>query len=80
VPDDAEHVWDWFWQINRRRQQGMNGPQPTSYETIALWSAMTGERPLREELAILMRMDDAYVDAVAKAHDDQQRANKRPGE
>lgn len=80
LPEDAEHLWDWFWEINRRRQSGMNGPQPISHEAIAMWSAMTGEILLREELKILTRMDDAYVSAVAKAHEDQQKANKRPGD
>lgn len=78
IPDEGEHVWLWFWSLNHRRQHGMNGPQPLTYAEIASWSRMTGEILLREELAILTDMDDAYLSALAEEREAQRVANEKP--
>lgn len=56
----------------------MNGPQPLTYAEIASWSRMTGEILLREELAILTDMDDAYLSALAEEREAQRVANEKP--
>lgn len=45
---------------------GYSAPDPVSYLEIEAWSRLTGECPSREELAVLLMMDAAYVDEVAK--------------
>lgn len=72
-PDEGEHLWEWFWGLSSRRQQGMNGPQPLSYQEIAIWSRLTGTILLREELAALSQMDAAYLNAVAEEQSAQRR-------
>lgn len=67
-PEDGEHIWSWFWGLSNKRHQGVNGPQPLTYPDIEAWSRATGTVVLREEIAILMQMDDAYLSAVAEEH------------
>jgi hypothetical protein len=74
ISDDYEHVWTWFWQLNARRQQGMNGPQAITFTEIEAWSRLTGERLLREEITILIRMDDGYRQALAEEMEVQRKA------
>lgn len=79
IPEDGEHIWAWFWTLNRRRQHGMNGPQPLAYDEIGAWARMTGEPIMREELHIITDMDDAYLTALANEREAQRVANEKPG-
>lgn len=71
VPDepelsyDVQHVIEWFWRLNRRRQQGWNGPLPISYREIRAWIDCTAQRVAVEEIEWLMAMDDAFLDQLA---------------
>lgn len=78
VPEEGESLWTAFWGLNRRRPQGMSGPQPLTYAEIASWSRLTGEILLREEITILTDMDDAYLEALAKEREAQRVANEKP--
>lgn len=78
VPEEGESLWTAFWGLNRRRPQGMSGPQPLSYVEIASWSRLTGEILLREEITILTDMDDSYLEALAKEREAQRVANEKP--
>lgn len=78
IPEEGESLWEAFWSLNRRRPQGMNGPQPLSFSEISVWARLTGEMLLREEISIITSMDDAYLDALVKERDAQQAANERP--
>lgn len=75
-PEEGAHIWEWFWHLSSRRQQGFNGPQPMTYAEISAWSAGTGERLLREELAILIRMDARYLSALVDQREEQRKANE----
>jgi hypothetical protein len=72
-PEDGEHLWEWFWHLSGHRHQGMNGPQPLTYQDLETWSRMTGTLLLREELSILMQMDTAFLNAVADEHEEQRK-------
>jgi hypothetical protein len=78
VPEEGESLWTAFWGLNRRRPQGMNAPQPLTYSEIDAWSRLTGEILLREEIAILTYMDDAYLDALSSEREAQRVANEKP--
>lgn len=77
IPEEGESLWMAFWRLNRRRPQGMNGPQPLTYAEIACWSRLTGEILIREEITIITDMDDAYLDALAKEREAQNAANDK---
>lgn len=76
IPEEGEHLWEWFWRLSGRRVQGMDGPLALTYPEIRAWSEMTGEIVLREEVAVILSMDDGYLGALAKVREDQ-RASKR---
>ncbi|MGX5719928.1 phage tail assembly chaperone [Shinella zoogloeoides] len=78
IPEEGEHLWEWFWHLSGRRMQGMDGPLALTYPEIRSWSEMTGEVLLREEMAVLIGMDDAYLSALAKEREAQREANKKP--
>lgn len=78
IPDEGEHLWRWFWALSDRRQQGMNGPHPISFFDLAQWSRLSGEIALREEINILLEMDDAYRAALAEEREEQSKANEKP--
>jgi hypothetical protein len=78
IPEEGEHLWEWFFTLSVRRRQGMDGPLALTYSEIRSWSEMTGEVLLREEVALLIGMDDAYLSALAKEREAQREANKKP--
>lgn len=47
----------------------MSGPEPMGYGDIETFSRVTGEILMREEIDLLLAMDDAYLAAVNEEHD-----------
>lgn len=65
VPAAGEHIWDWFWSLHGGRRAGF-GPEPLAYSEIAAWCALTGARPMPDEVRIIKAMDAAYLDEHGK--------------
>ena len=65
IPDMVQHVWEWWWQLNARRQPGFDSMTPLSYSEIYHWSALTRTQVTTTEIDIVVRLDDAYLRAVA---------------
>lgn len=78
IPEEGEHLWEWFWHLSSRRGQGMDGPMALTYAELVAWSEIAGEIILREEITIIVGMDDSYLSALAKEREAQRAANKRP--
>ncbi|MEA5123314.1 phage tail assembly chaperone [Xanthomonas floridensis] len=74
MPEEAVHVWEWFWLISGRRK---SGPEAISYSDIGEWQRLTLRDVLPEEVEMLMAMDDAYLRAV---REEQAAARERPPE
>lgn len=74
VPDEAEHVWEWFWKLSNRRRAG---PESLTYAEIGEWQRLTGQQVLPEEVEMLMKMDDSYL---ATVRDEQAAAAERQRE
>lgn len=70
VPDEGQHVWDWFWEklTNRRK----SGPEALTHAEIGEWQRLTRTQVLPEEIEMLIAMDDAYM----KAYRDEQEAQR----
>jgi hypothetical protein len=75
-PEEYAWIWDWFWELSASRRQGQNGPDPITYQDIAIWLQVTGNRLLREEVTIIRAMDDAFVTALAQEHREQRERDK----
>jgi hypothetical protein len=71
IPDQAGHVWSWFWELSARRR---SGPESLTYGEISNWTRITCRDVLPVEVSMLMAMDDAYLRAV---REEQQAARER---
>lgn len=85
VPEEPEipldHVWIWFWTLNRRRQSGGDGLNPLTYQEVYSWSALTRTIVTPSEVELLMEMDNAFIEQVSierKAKAEREQANQ-PG-
>ncbi|MFC4729088.1 phage tail assembly chaperone [Coralloluteibacterium thermophilus] len=63
IPPPAAHVWGWFWALSNRRR---SGPEPLTYAEVGEWQRLTGTPVRPEEVEMIMRMDDAYLDETRK--------------
>lgn len=75
IPDDGDYLWDAFWSLSRRRQQGFNGPQPLSFSEVGYWLALKREQLSPPEVDILIAMDDAFLSSIEQEREDQRAAN-----
>lgn len=62
-PDAVDHVWGWFWELSSRRR---SGPEALSFAEVGEWQRLMGLQVRREEIELLMQMDDAFVSEVRK--------------
>ncbi len=61
IPDAAEHLWLWFWELDSGRQVGM-GHSPLSWGDIKAWMELT-QTPLSPwEVGLFKQMDQAYLE------------------
>ncbi|KWV17132.1 phage tail assembly chaperone [Xanthomonas translucens] len=61
VPEEAAHVWAWFWLLSGRRR---SGPEALNYAEIGEWQRLSQQDVLPAEIDMLVAMDDAYLRAV----------------
>lgn len=66
IPSGGEMVWKWFNAVNRTRQIGMSGPQSITYAEIAAYAAIARQAIEPRHVAILIAMDQTYLDCVYK--------------
>jgi len=71
VPDEAAHVYEWFWTLSAQRAQG---PEPISWQAIRAWSELTRTAIRPEEVDMLVAMDAAYR---AELHKEQEAQMQR---
>lgn len=85
VPACAEHVYDWWWELNARRAPGFDYSVPLSYAEIGHWRELTGKLIDDVEIRWLVTMDDAWLEQIAverKARqdkEDEERERKKTG-
>ncbi len=74
-PDEAAHVWDWFWdELNPRRR---SGPEALTFADLGAWAELTGRTVRPEEIRMLLEMDNAFL---REARDEQAAAQARAAE
>lgn len=74
VPEGGEELLSIFWMLSGYRDQGFNGPLPIKPRDIRDWCEVTGNILTRDEIATLMAMDGALMEAVAKERADRKEA------
>lgn len=68
IPAGGELLWKWFMALHKTRQAGMAGPQPISYAEIAAYSRIMLQPIEPRHVAILITMDQTYLDCVYTKH------------
>lgn len=63
---DYAYLVDWFWDLSSARSMGFAGPDAIRLTDITAWSSLTGNLLLREEVAILRRLDFAFLQTLAE--------------
>jgi len=61
IPEGAEHVWEWFWELSARRR---SGPEAMTFADVGEWQRLMCLDLLPQEVGMLMAMDDQYLAAV----------------
>lgn len=61
LSEQGLHLWDWYWDLRRRKGASEAGPMPLEFVDITAWSSLMGEVVRREEVDILMQMDDTFL-------------------
>lgn len=66
VPAGGELLWKWFMALHKTRQAGMAGPQAITYAEIMAYSHVNRLPIEPRHVAILIAMDQAYLETVYK--------------
>lgn len=60
-PVAGQHIWDWFWELDRGRQAGMQA-NALSWGDIGEWQRMTGTELDAWELNAIRQMEIYRID------------------
>lgn len=63
VPSVVEHVWHWFWTLNRQRRKG---PEALTYADVDAWSRLMQITVSPDEVQMLMAMDLSWMKAAGE--------------
>ena len=61
IPPEGEHLWDWFWDLSKRRPQGF-GVSLIPYSEIQSWLSIRKPLTYDWEIDIIMKMDLAFME------------------
>lgn len=61
VNDALLYLYGWWRELDETRPAGHSMPCAITYSEIAAWASLTGRHPTADELAILRRIDRAYL-------------------
>ena len=76
IPDWIQHIWEWFWELNRTRQSSMSGAEAISYREIKAWNYLKKINIRDLEVDILLLIDSIYLKIMRKKTDASLPANK----
>lgn len=70
LPEEAEHLWAWFQELNLARTGSGFGPNPLSHAEIQAWAQLTDRAPSPAEVQALRALDVCWLAAQAKAREE----------
>lgn len=65
APRNGIHVWAWFLELHQARGGNGFGPSPISFRDLRDWTEMTRTRPEPWEVRAILKIDQAYLNAMA---------------
>lgn len=60
MPDGVQHIWQWFLELNKRRDPGV-GRSPITYTSMAAFFGLYGFTPDAWELRAIESLDDLIL-------------------
>lgn len=60
-PESLDYLHGWLHELHGRSGVGVSGLAPMTYETIAAWSALTGQQPDALDVNALLRLDSVLL-------------------
>lgn len=65
IPEDGQHVWNWFIDLHKKRGSSGFGAAPLLYTEIRAWGELMRITVEPWEVTAIMEMDDAYLETRA---------------
>src|SRR5690606_2203996 len=59
-----QHLWDWFWEVDRFRAPSEHGVNPLTLRDVNDWSRLTGMPVSLDEARAILALDDHYRPAL----------------
>ncbi|MFB1482273.1 hypothetical protein [Corallococcus sp. RDP092CA] len=66
LPDALAHVWGWFAELSNARGASAFTLNPISFQDMAAWGRLSGNRPSPFEVQLLRRLDEVFLVEVSK--------------
>lgn len=74
MPAGCEYLWDWYGKLRGRAGGTGFGPSPLTPRLILDWDELYRLGMIREEIDLLIEIDDAFMGAATKrARDERDR-------
>lgn len=67
MPAAAEHLWQWFVELDAARSSNGFGGNPIGFGEVEAWARLTGRSPRPWEVTALRRMDALRLELAAEA-------------
>ena len=61
MPRQAQHVWEWFLELNAARTGNGFGPNPITFQELKAWADLTGRNPKPMEVHWLKTLDRLWM-------------------
>lgn len=65
IPDNYEHVWNWFWELSEFRKYSDGHAECICPKDILDWKLLFGNLITRRECAMIIAMDASFREALA---------------
>lgn len=65
-PKLLSYIWAAFSVLNRRRSQGMNGPNPITFMEVDSWIKTTDQVIKPKDVETILKLDDVFLKVLSE--------------
>lgn len=77
-PEEAEFVWEIFWELRNHTKSGFSGPESLSFLELAAWQRIRGFELDPPVIDMILAMDSAYLTEWHKEKPQEKRKPRPP--
>lgn len=78
IPAWAEHIVDWWAELNAARGGNGMGPNPIGWADLAAWASLTATTPSPFEVRAILALDQAWLAAQSRVVQARARQSGQP--